>query len=109
MTKKETPEYLNINNTQYQTRLSAKFLKRVNYQPADPNRILSFIPGTILELFVSEGQRVAKGDLLLILEAMKMKNRLLSPADGVIKSITIKQGARVAKGDLLLELETELT
>jgi biotin carboxyl carrier protein len=110
MTKKEKPEYLNINNTLYQTRLSSKFRNRVNYMPADPDKILSFIPGTVLDIFVSEGQSVSQGELLLILDAMKMKNRLKSPFDGVIKSIAVKKGDRVAKGDLLIVMEPgELT
>ena len=105
MSTKEKMDFLNINNSLYQTRISSKFKNRVRYQPADPMMILSFIPGTVLEIFVSPGQIVKKGDLLLILDAMKMKNRLKSPADGKIKSIVAKTGDRVPKGALLIELE----
>ena len=98
-------EFLNINNSLYKTRISTKFKNRINYKPADPNLILSFIPGTVVEIFAKVGQKVKKGDLLLILDAMKMQNRLKSPLDGKIKSIVVKAGERVSKGKLLLELE----
>ena len=105
MDKKEVLGFLNINNSLYQTRISAGFKNRISFQPADPKRILSFIPGTVLEIFVSTGQSVKEGDLLLILDAMKMQNRLKSPADGKIKSIVAGKGDRVSKGALLIELE----
>ena len=98
MSKKEKLEFLNINNSLYQTRISNKFKNRISYQPADPKMILSFIPGTVLEIFVSPGQSVKKGDLLLILDAMKMQNRLKCPVDGKIKSIVARKGDRVSKG-----------
>jgi len=105
MSKKEKLEFLNINNSMYQTRISNKFKTRISYQPADPKKILSFIPGTVLKIFVSPGQSVKKGDLLLILDAMKMQNRLKCPADGKIKSIVAVEGDKVPKGAPLIELE----
>lgn len=105
MSKKEKLGFLNINGSLYQTRISNRFKNRISYQPADPKKILSFIPGTVLEIFVSPGQNVKKGELLLILDAMKMQNRLKSPVDGKIKSIVAKQGDRVPKGAMLIELE----
>ncbi len=105
MNTEERMEFLNINNSLYQTRISSKFKNRVNYKLANPNLILSFIPGTIVEIYVKEGQRVKKGELLLILDAMKMQNKLKCPKDGVIKSIPAKAGGRVSKGTLLIELE----
>ena len=105
MSTEKKMEFLNINNSLYKTRISTKFKNRINYKPADPNLILSFIPGTVVEIFAKVGQKVKKGDLLLILDAMKMQNRLKSPLDGKIKSIVVKAGERVSKGKLLLELE----
>lgn len=105
MSKKEKLGFLNINNSLYQTRISNKFKNRISYQPADPKKILSFIPGTVLEIFVRPGQKVKKGDLLLILDAMKMQNRLKCPVNGKIKSIVAKKGDRVPKGAMLIELE----
>jgi biotin carboxyl carrier protein len=97
--------FLNINSSLYKTRISNKFNNRKKYRPADPKMILSFIPGTVLEILVQPGQSVKKGDLLLILDAMKMKNRLKSHMDGRIKSIVVSEGDRVSKGILLIELE----
>jgi biotin carboxyl carrier protein len=105
MNPKEEMEFLNINDSLYQTRISNKFKTRIKYQPADPKLILSFIPGTVLDIFVTPGQSVKKGEILLILDAMKMQNRLKSSMDGIIKSIAVSEGDRISKGVLLIELE----
>jgi len=101
----ENSGYLNINSDLYKTNLSNSFKNRKPYQPADPKLILSFIPGTIIDILVKEGQKVKKGEDLMILDAMKMKNRLKSSMDGRIKKITVEKGARVPKGVILIELE----
>jgi len=56
---------------------------------------------------VSEGETVAKGDKLLILEAMKMKNVILAPFGGTIKSINVKIGDMVPKNFALLQLSAD--
>ena len=61
------------------------------------------MPGLVLDVLVSEGQAVKKGDTLLILEAMKMENALKSPADGVIKKVAVSKGMAVEKNQLLIE------
>ncbi|MCU0362904.1 MAG: acetyl-CoA carboxylase biotin carboxyl carrier protein subunit [Bacteroidales bacterium] len=96
---------LNIDTSLYKTRLSKKFSSRKSYIPADPRLILSFIPGTVLDILVSEGDGVQKGDDLMILDAMKMQNRLKSPIEGKIKRICASRGDRVSKGTLLIEME----
>ncbi len=63
------------------------------------------MPGIILEVNVSEGDEVKKGDFLCVLEAMKMENTLTAPRDGIIKSVNIAKGETVDKGKLLIELE----
>jgi biotin carboxyl carrier protein len=105
MTKKDTLGYLNINNSLYQTRISSKFENRKPYQPVDPKHILSFIPGIVLTIFIKNGQSVKKGDILMILDAMKMQNKLKANTDGIVKSIEVKEGDKVSKGTLLLNLE----
>ena len=105
MENQEKFETLNINSDLYKTRLSSKFRNSKSYKPADPRMILSFIPGTVIEIMVSEGQEVVKGEELLILDAMKMQNVLKCNMDGRIKSITVQKGARVSKGTLLIVLE----
>lgn len=89
----------------YKTRLSTKFRNRKPYKPDDPGLVLSFIPGTILDILVKPGQVVKKGDDLITLEAMKMQNQLKSKIDGRIKRIAVGKGDKVSKGTVLLEIE----
>lgn len=105
MEKKDTLGKLNIDSSLYETRISRKFQNRKLYHPADPKLILSFIPGSVLDIMIIEGQKVKKGDDLMILEAMKMKNRLKCPMDGVVKSILVNKADKVSKGTLLVVLE----
>ncbi len=69
------------------------------------NDIKAPMPGLILSINVKESQEVKKGEILLILEAMKMENAITSPKDGIIKCIHIKSGGTVEKGELLIEFE----
>jgi len=96
---------LRIDETEYTTRLSKKFVNRKPYVPEVPGAVMSFIPGTIIELLVKEGTKVNAGDDLIILEAMKMLNRVKCPVSGVVKSIHVKPGERVTRGTLLLEIK----
>jgi len=98
-------QILNINESLYVTRLSNKFIKRKLYVPADPKKIVSFIPGTVLDILVKKGQVISKGDDLMILDAMKMQNSLRSSLNGKIKSIPVKKGDKVSKGTVLLIFE----
>ncbi|WFA07719.1 DUF2118 domain-containing protein [Tissierella sp. Yu-01] len=59
------------------------------------------MPGTILKVNVSEGQQIKAGDVLLILEAMKMENEILSPRDGKVVSVATSAGTSVNTGDKL--------
>ena len=62
------------------------------------------MPGTILDVKVSVGQAVKKGDVMCVLEAMKMENDIPAPQDGVIASIDTQKGASVNAGDVLATL-----
>jgi biotin carboxyl carrier protein len=105
MKNKEKLGALNIDSTLYTTRISKKFEKRIPYKAVNPNYILSFIPGTVLDILVKTGQKVSKGDDLMVLEAMKMQNQLKCSIDGRVKKIPVKKGDKVSKGTLLLILE----
>ncbi|MBS0011264.1 MAG: acetyl-CoA carboxylase biotin carboxyl carrier protein subunit [Bacteroidales bacterium] len=96
-------EILNINYTEYSTRLSNKFKSRKAYSPLDRSKLHSFIPGTIVDILVKEGDNIKKGDEVLVLEAMKMKNRLKSPLTGKVKKIDVEVNDKVPKGKLLIE------
>ena len=62
------------------------------------------MPGTILDVKVSVGQSVKKGDTVLVLEAMKMENEIPAPADGVVASVNVQKGATVNANDVLVTL-----
>ena len=62
------------------------------------------MPGKILSVQVSRGDRVSRGQTLVILEAMKMKNAIKSPYDGVVMEIPVRAEQTVAYGDLLIQL-----
>jgi biotin carboxyl carrier protein len=101
----ENLEILNLLTGFYKTRLSSKFRNRKPYKPADPHMVLSFIPGTVLDILVKPGQAVRKGDDLMILDAMKMQNHLKCKVDGKVKKILVSKGDKVSKGMVLLEME----
>ena len=64
--------------------------------------IKAAMPGTILEVKVTVGDTVTKGQPLLVLEAMKMENDVMAPHDGEVKEIYVSQGASVNSGDPLM-------
>jgi len=96
---------LEIDSTNYETRLTKKFLNRKPYEKSDPLKLIAFIPGAIKKLYVREGTIVNPGDQLLLLEAMKMENTVRSSVKGKIKKIFVKEGESVIKNQLLIELE----
>ena len=69
------------------------------------NTVKAPMPGLVLNILVSPGQMVQKGDPLLILEAMKMENVLKAAGEGQVKAVKVQQGMAVDKGQLLLEME----
>lgn len=60
------------------------------------------LPGNIFAIKVKEGDTVKSGDVLIIIEAMKMENEVCAPSDGVVKQIAVSKGAMVATGDTLV-------
>lgn len=68
-------------------------------------KISSPMPGTILDIKVNVGDSVKKGQVLMILEAMKMENEIMAGADGVITSIGVTKGASVQTGDALCTIK----
>ena len=69
--------------------------------PAGGEKITSPMPGTILSVNVQNGSAVKKGDVLMILEAMKMENEIMAPCDGTISSVSVSKGTAVESGALL--------
>ncbi|MDD2220492.1 MAG: biotin/lipoyl-binding protein [Clostridia bacterium] len=68
------------------------------------NEVASPLPGVILRINVAAGQAVKAGEVIMILEAMKMENDIVAPKDGVISAINVQKGAAVQTGDLLFTM-----
>lgn len=69
------------------------------------NEIKAPMPGLVLDIKVSVGDTVEKGDSILVLEAMKMENVLKSPTEGVVKEVHVNKGDAVEKNQLLISFE----
>ena len=72
--------------------------------PAGGQAISAPMPGTILSVNVTPGQAVKKGDVLVMLEAMKMENEIMAPTDGTVGAVNVTKGQSVQSGDVLLTL-----
>lgn len=76
--------------------------------PAKPVSSLSKVeaplPGTIFKLKIKEGDEVKKGQVIMIMEAMKMENNILAEIDGVVKKVLVAEGSSVLQGDVLAEI-----
>jgi len=102
---------ININGNDYEISIKDKYdllLQQMGINSKSATQINNFkapMPGLIREIIAVEGTEVSKGDILLILEAMKMENALKSPRDGKVKKINITVGNAVEKGQILLEFE----
>lgn len=94
-----------IAGTKYRTLLTKKFEERKKWEAPDPKKVLSYLPGTILDVFVKPGQKVREGDPVVILEAMKMRNIVNMHASGVIRGVNVQKGESIPKGFIILELE----
>ncbi len=63
------------------------------------------MPGTVVRVVVEAGAQVAAGDVVLVLEAMKMQHTVTAPHDGTITQINVEPGAQVAAGEVLAVVE----
>ncbi|WP_026896073.1 biotin/lipoyl-containing protein [Clostridiisalibacter paucivorans] len=72
--------------------------------PGNGEPVVAPMPGLITDIKVTEGERVMKGQVLIILEAMKMENEIIASKDGVVSSINISKGAQVEAQEVLITL-----
>lgn len=102
---------IKVNNNIYTIQAEDRFdrlLKQLGFSNLNTQKIDNVkapMPGLVLKIPVGAGQEIAKGDILLILEAMKMENAIKSPGAGTIKHIKVGEGDAVDKGQILIELE----
>ncbi len=94
-----------ILSMKYRTLVTKKFLNRKKYEAPNIKNVVSYIPGTIIKVTAKRGKKLKKGDMLLILEAMKMRNRITMPIDGKIKAVHVKAGEKIPKDFLMVEIE----
>ena len=71
----------------------------------DNKQLTAFIPGTIVDVKVKVGQQVKQGEILVVLDAMKMHNRILAPMNTTVKEVNVKTGERVVKGFVMVVLD----
>ncbi|MDR1344970.1 MAG: acetyl-CoA carboxylase biotin carboxyl carrier protein subunit [Tannerellaceae bacterium] len=88
----------------YKTLLTNKYINRPVWSRLIPGEVKSTLPGTIVSVAVKEGQQVEEGELLIILEAMKMQNRITVPIAGTISEIYVKEGDKISKNHLMLKI-----
>ena len=103
--QKQEPVDFVLEAGKYKTLLTTKYNNRKPFEPVNPNEVHSIIPGTVIKLYVKEGDSIEKNTPLLILEAMKMENIIRMPFSGTVKKIHVSEGIRISKNSLMLELE----
>ena len=108
---------VNVNGTVYEVSVEEISAGEVKAAPAAApaakpaaaagagEKITAPMPGNILSVNVSAGQAVKKGDVLMVLEAMKMENEIMASKAGKVTSVAVSKGATVATGDLLCTVE----
>jgi len=94
-----------LDDIAYETILTGKFKNKKAFEATDPKKITAFIPGKIKKVHVKKKSKVKEGEILLVLEAMKMNNNIFSPMKGTIKEVYVTAGLSVAKGALLIEFK----
>jgi biotin carboxyl carrier protein len=72
--------------------------------PSGGETVKSPMPGTILDVKVKAGDKVEEGQVLMILEAMKMENEIMAPKSGTVAAVNVSQGAAVQSGDVLCSI-----
>lgn len=102
--KQETPAKVEAPKVEVikEAKVEQKPVQKAPVKAAGANDIVAPMPGSIFKILVKEGDAVKKGDVVLILEAMKMENEIFAAADGVVSSINVTTGTAVNTGDVLV-------
>jgi len=99
--KLESDTRVKVNNKYYDIDVNAG-IEEKSSTSGDGEEIKAGLPGNVLRIEVSEGQEVAEGDVLLVVEAMKMETEIKSPKSGTVQSILVSQGDKVVTGQAMI-------
>jgi biotin carboxyl carrier protein len=105
MSENKEMKELIVQGVAYQTTYTKKFEQRVQWEPHDERLLYSFIPGTIIDIYVKPKQKLREGDVILLLEAMKMQNQVRMPFNGEIVKIHVKKDEVIPNRHLMLEIK----
>ncbi|HEV2769698.1 MAG TPA: biotin/lipoyl-containing protein, partial [Solirubrobacteraceae bacterium] len=101
--------YFELNGQPRETRVRDQSMEaaaaRRKADEGDPGQVAAPVPGMVGALGVAEDDRVEKGDVLLVIEAMKMELEVFAETDGVVEEIVAGDGSHVDAGDLLLVVQ----
>ena len=100
--------YVHVNGMNYLIRRESASVKDTSFEEESNDTVLSPITGKLLDKKVKNRDSVRKGDVVVILEAMKMEHRLKAPRDGILSKLTSAEiGGQIKEGELMFELEEE--
>lgn len=108
MSEEKVYKDLIIQGVVYKTTYTKKFENRVNWEAPNVNLLHSFMPGTIIDIFVKPREKVKEGQTLLLLEAMKMQNQIRMPFDGEIVKIYVKKDEVIPNRHLMIEIKPRI-
>jgi biotin carboxyl carrier protein len=94
-----------IGDTIYTTKTTKKFDNRKVWEYPDPNKIVSYIPGTVVSIEAKVGEPLKEGDTIIIFEAMKMQTRIGMPYDGEVTKFHVGVGDKYPKEFVLAEIK----
>ncbi|MEY4593659.1 MAG: hypothetical protein RIQ47_69 [Bacteroidota bacterium] len=101
---------IKVNNAVYSLSVRDKYdelLREMGIDIAAGNKVNDLkapMPGLVLNVLVTDGQPVSKGDSILVLEAMKMENIIKAPADGTVKKVAVAKGDKVEKNQVMITM-----
>ena len=85
--------------------VKATGISRKKADKSNPGEIAATLSGSVVKVFVEKGQRVSKGDPLVVTEAMKMETTIVSPLSGIVSQVHVVTASRIESGDCLLEID----
>lgn len=102
--KLEGDKKVNVNGKEYDINVKSGIEAKAAHSSGEGQEIKAGLPGNVLRIEVSEGDVIEEGDVLLVLEAMKMETEVKAPAAGTVKSILVSQGDKVVTGQALVTI-----